>query len=199
MKYAQEKGRLHSLCIITIAGIAMLLAGCKQEATPLPEGYFRIDAYPAEYTPHTIGDISILVNDSAQYVSVPATGNDKSVWANIIYPRYNATLYLSFFTLNNNLNTLMDESIELVYRQNVNTEMVEAFDYEAPDSQLYATLFALSSESATPVQFIATDSTQYLLRGALYYNTPVKADSVAPTLKYLEEDIMIMIENITHK
>jgi gliding motility-associated lipoprotein GldD len=91
----------------------------------------------------------------------------------------------------------MAESIELVYRQNVNTEQVEAIGYENSETQIYATLFSLSAESATPIQFVATDSNQYLLRGALYFDNPVKNDSVAPSIHYLEEDIIHLIENIT--
>lgn len=192
-------GTIRSLGASLIIGMALLTTSCQQETTPRPEGYFRIDAYPARHSQVEMGDITILVNDSAQCV-VPAShrNNDKAHWLNIVYPRYNATIHLSYFTLQDNLERLMGESIELVYRQNVNTEMVEAYDYEAPEAQLYATLFALSPESATPLQFIATDSVSYLLRGALYFDTPVKADSVAPSLQYLEEDIMLLIENITH-
>ena len=91
----------------------------------------------------------------------------------------------------------MAESIELVYRQNVNTEQVEAVAYEDPEAHLYATLFTLSAESATPIQFIATDSIQYLLRGALYFDNAVKSDSVAPSLHYIEEDIMYLIESVS--
>ena len=102
-----------------------------------------------------------------------------------------------YLPIDNNLDQLMAESIELVYRQNVNTDKVEAIEYESNEEQLYATLFTLSAESATPIQFIATDRSQYLLRGALYYDSTVKSDSVAPTLHYLREDIMHLIESIT--
>lgn len=180
-----------------IVCIVMLVASCHDGSTPRPRGYFRIDGYPCTYSPTHIGNISFLINDSALQVT-PAQPIDKEVyWLNIVYPRYNATIYLSYLPLHNNLEQVMSESIELVYRQNVNTEQVEAVAYENDENKLYATLFTLSAESATPLQFIATDSSQYLLRGALYYDTPVKPDSVAPTLYYLEEDIMYLIESIT--
>lgn len=179
--------------------IILLTTACRETATPRPDGYFRIDAYPATYKEVKVGNITLNINDSA-LCNVPpgAEDNNGTEWLNITYPRYNATIYLSYITLHNNLDRLMAESIELVYRQNVNTEQVEAIAYEDEAAGLHATLFALSPESATPIQFIATDSTQYLLRGALYFDSPVKADSVAPSLQYIEEDIMVLIENITH-
>jgi gliding motility-associated lipoprotein GldD len=130
-------------------------------------------------------------------ITPPEENLDNALWRNIVYPRYNATIYLSYLPIDNNLDQLMAESIELVYRQNVNTDKVEAIEYESNEEQLYATLFTLSAESATPIQFIATDRSQYLLRGALYYDSTVKSDSVAPTLHYLREDIMHLIESIT--
>ena len=194
----QQSHLLYRIFMTIIVGMVTLLTSCRNESTPRPTGYFRIDSYPAQYSPVQLGNISLHINDSAKRI-IPEATTDKGVhWLNIVYPRYNATLYLSYIPLEENLDRLMGESIELVYRQNVNTEQVEAIAYEDYDAHLYATLFTLSAESATPIQFIATDSTQYLLRGALYYDNPVKSDSVAPSLQYLEEDIMHLIEHITH-
>lgn len=195
------KGHItHNIGIIPmlLIGIALLfVVSCNKPSTPRPDGYFRIESYPDSYTAHTIGCIKLHINDSARCQYPPHTANDGVVWLNLIYPRYNATIYLSYIPIDNNLDRLIAESTELVYRQNINTEMVEAVAYENPESSVYATLYVLSSESATPIQFIATDSVQYLLRGALYYDKPVKADSVAPSLQYLENDIMQLIESIT--
>ena len=183
--------------ILTLIGMCLLMVSCRNESVPRPTGYFRIDSYPAQYTATPLGNISLHINDSAQCIT-PDVITDKGVhWLNVVYPRYNATLYLSYIPLKENLDRLMAESIELVYRQNVNTEQVEAIVYENSEAQIYATLFSLSAESATPIQFVATDSIQYLLRGALYFDNPVKNDSVAPSILYLEEDIIYLIENIT--
>lgn len=183
--------------ILTLIGVCFLMVSCHSESTPRPTGYFRIDSYPTQYTATPIGNITLHINDSAQCIT-PDVITEKGVhWLNVVYPRYNATLYLSYFPLKGNLDRLMAESIELVYRQNVNTEQVEAIGYENSETQIYATLFSLSAESATPIQFVATDSNQYLLRGALYFDNPVKNDSVAPSIHYLEEDIIHLIENIT--
>ncbi len=182
--------------LYTFAAIIFVATACKQEITPRPEGYFRIDAYPNTFRSDTLGDIILQINDSAQS-KFQSTHQEGIYWLNTTYHRYNATLYFSYITLNNNLERLINESLELVYRQNINTTSVEAVAYEDTDLPLYATLYKLSPQSATPLQFIATDSSHYLLRGTLYFDSPVKPDSVAPSLQYLEEDIMYLIENIT--
>ena len=88
-------------------------------------------------------------------------------WLNIRYPRYRATIYCSYHILHKNLESLLN-----------------------------ATLYNLSAESATPLQFVVTDSTRYLLRGALYFDESGKSDSIAPVIDYLSDDIIHLIESI---
>ena len=196
--YSKQSKKRMGVWLLLASLFILTIASCHSEvATPRPDGYFRIEAYPKTYTAQQLGSITLLINDSAQCLwHHPESARDAQ-WLNIGYPRYNATIYLSYIPLQNNLKRLMGESLELVYRQNINTEQVEAVAYENPGIPLYATLFALSPESATPFQFIATDSTKYLLRGALYFDAQVKADSVAPALQHIEGDIMQLIESIT--
>ncbi len=184
--------------------VALLLAvvvgftACREKATPRPTGFFRIEPYPSVSHTDTVGTITFAVNDLAQAV-VPRETADGVSWLDIAYPRYGATLYLSYIPIGGGrtIEALMSESRELVYRQHIHTEAVEAIAYEAPEQPLYATLYYLSAASATPIQFVATDSMRYLLRGVLYYDTPVRTDSVAPTLQYLEGEITHLIESIT--
>lgn len=179
--------------------VLILLSACRESVTPKPDGYFRIDPYPQTFRIDTIGGIAISVNDSARGV-VPADRDDvEADWLNLTYPRYRATVYLSYIPIkgSDNLMQLLSESRELVYRQNVNTSAVRAVAYENRERALFATLYKLSAESATPLQFIATDSVGFLLRGVLYYDAPIRQDSVAPTMDFLEADMMQMIESVT--
>ena len=60
----------------------------------------------------------------------------------------------------------------------------------------YAVLYTLAGDAATPLQFVATDSATYLFRGALYFDTPVRADSVAPVVGYIADDMRHIIETL---
>ena len=109
-------------------------------------------------------------------------------WLNIRYPRYSI--------LHKNLESLLNESKDLVYRQSIRPDFIKAGNYEDPERKIYATLYNLSAESATPLQFVVTDSTRYLLRGALYFDESGKSDSIAPVIDYLSDDIIHLIESI---
>ena len=54
--------------------------------------------------------------------------------------------------------------------------------------------FVIDGPAASPFQFYLTDSTQHFLRGALYFNTQARPDSMAPIYQFVEADILKMIE-----
>lgn len=200
LKYQKHSRRLFiGIYVACLLSVIVLLSACSGSSVPRPDGYFRIDAYPDVWRTDTLGGISLQVNDSSRSI-VPHDAAEGSVWRNIVYPRYRATIYLSYIpaTDRDELASLLAESRDLVYRQSVGTSSVTAVEYEDARRPLYAILYRLSAGSATPLQFVATDSARFLLRGALYYDvSPLRYDSVAPTLEYLEADIARMIESIT--
>ena len=54
--------------------------------------------------------------------------------------------------------------------------------------------FDIDGPSASPFQFFLTDSLHHFVRGALYFNTEVRADSIAPIVEFVEEDLLYLIE-----
>ena len=64
------------------------------------------------------------------------------------------------------------------------------------ERRVYAVLYNLSGQAATPLQFVVTDSAAYLFRGALYFDTPVRRDSVAPIVDYITDDVVRLIETL---
>lgn len=173
---------------------------CRRQYTPKPDAYFRIDPYAETYRRTTLPGprLSFEIPEGTTETLDPdsAHRHDGVQWLNIRFPRYRATLYCSYHPLRGNLDRLTDESRELVYRQSIRPDVVQASHYENDSLKIYATLYDLSAESATPLQFIVTDSTRYLLRGALYFDEPGKSDSIAPVVDDLSNHIVHLIESI---
>ena len=48
-------------------------------------------------------------------------------------------------------------------------------------------------------QFVCTDSVNNFLRGALYFNTKVKNDSLAPAIDYVKSDIIHLLNTLEWK
>jgi hypothetical protein len=176
--------------------ILLTMAGCRQDYSPKPDGYLRIDPHPEAYKLVDKADfpLSFEISQSAQGII------DNTVvpeWINIVYPRYKATVYCSYIPIDKkNRTRIFAESKELVYRHGIKAEKIQAQLYENPEQHLYATLYLLAGNAATPLQFTVTDSISYLFRGALYFDIPVKRDSVAPVIEYITQDIMHLIETV---
>ena len=54
----------------------------------------------------------------------------------------------------------------------------------------------LSGEVPTQFQFFVTDSTDHFLRGALYFNTAMKNDSLAPVIEYIKVDMAHLMNSV---
>jgi len=54
----------------------------------------------------------------------------------------------------------------------------------------------LEGEVPSQFQFTITDSSQHFLRGALYFNTKVQNDSLAPAIEYMKLDMMQIINTL---
>ena len=57
-------------------------------------------------------------------------------------------------------------------------------------------LFKVEGPAASPLQFFLTDSLgqKHFLRGALYFNTQARPDSLAPVLDFVKRDVEKMLE-----
>ena len=47
--------------------------------------------------------------------------------------------------------------------------------------------------AASAVQFYVTDETSHFLRGSLYFNSPPNADSLAPVITFVKDDMMHLL------
>ena len=60
--------------------------------------------------------------------------------------------------------------------------------------KVFGSLFLLEGNSASPVQFLLTDSASHFLRGALYFDCRPNADSLAPAIDYLRQDVIELMQ-----
>jgi gliding motility-associated lipoprotein GldD len=59
-----------------------------------------------------------------------------------------------------------------------------------------AVVAELSGEVPTQFQFFVTDSTGHWLRGALYFNTAMKNDSLAPIIEFIKIDMTHLMNSV---
>lgn len=173
-----------------------LFLACGEETyIPKPSTYLRLDFPEREYSKHM---------DSAGYsFEVPAYFGLRDVAGfpgnkEISFGPLNGTLYLDFIKMD----APLDEYIDYMYEKKIGEHKIKATNIEdttfiLPENDVYGTLFELQGNVATPFQFYLTDSTDYFMSGAVYFNTVPNYDSIKPVLNFVKRDIVNMITSTT--
>jgi gliding motility-associated lipoprotein GldD len=66
-------------------------------------------------------------------------------------------------------------------------------------TKMYGIIYDLEGEAASQLQFFVTDSLNHFMRGVLYFRNKPNADSLAPCLNFMREDVVHMIETMRWK
>lgn len=174
---------------------ALLILGCVscRDYMPKPRGYFRIEFPHTDYCELALSPLpyGFEYSTSALLDSAALLGRGE---VTLLYPAIPATLYCSFLpTTPTRLSETLDEATQLLYKQQ-RVEAVEQHLFERPELAVYGSLYRLRGDCVSPLQFVLTDSSRYVFRGALYYAFQPSADSIAPVTDYLEKELMRLIE-----
>jgi gliding motility-associated lipoprotein GldD len=86
-----------------------------------------------------------------------------------------------------------------VYKHTVKAENIAEIPYENAEQKVYGILYELTGNTASPVQFVLTDSNKNFFRGALYFENVPNKDSIAPIVQYVQKDIVRLIESFEWK
>ena len=122
-------------------------------------------------------------------------------WIYIYYPRWDAFIQLTYQPVQGDrkrLDKMIRDSYVLASKHQMKANRIEDALLTRRDGSK-ATIIELEGEVATPFQFFATDSTTHFLRGAVYLNTAMKNDSLAPMIRYLKQDAIHLIQTLQWK
>lgn len=183
-----------------IAIFLLSITACEQSPNPRPDAYFRLSFPEHEY--------QIYNSENCPYTfeyptySEALVDNDfdsKPCWLNIVMPQYKAKIHITLKKIHNNLDSLLDDSHTLVYKHTVKADAIDRKDYIDDSLNVYATIFNIAGNAASPMQFHITDSTNYFFRGSLYFFVAPNSDSLTPAVNFLKEDIVHLIETFEWK
>lgn len=168
-------------------------------AVPRPTAYPRISTYPPSYTAIDMAHIAVEVNDSAIIADKAHFPARNINWIRIEYPRYRATLYCTYTPI-----TPAAPFDEIM----ANREERMALNSGGESSTLTnwtnaagigCTILTTTVGSLTPVQYIASDTSRFVLSGALYLEGLTEApatDSIAPVVEAVETDVIHLLDNL---
>jgi gliding motility-associated lipoprotein GldD len=117
-------------------------------------------------------------------------------WIDIVYPELNATIHCSYKPVRNNLRDLSRDSQEFLFSHSRVATAIPAQEFANPSEKVYGVCYDLQGNTASPIQFILTDSTRHFFRGSVYCNAIPNQDSLAPIYDYIREDVRVLIESM---
>lgn len=175
-----------------------MLASCEKNYMPKPKGYNRIDLPKAEYQ-HLPDSFPFAFEYSKHAKLLPdSSWISERYWIDLHYPGLGSSIAVSYKNINNNIDSLrnfLSTAYRLTAKHQIKAYAIDEYIFTT-DLGKTAVLANLSGEVPSQYQFFSTDSTQHFLRGALYFNTATKNDSLAPVIDYMKEDIMHMLHTL---
>jgi gliding motility-associated lipoprotein GldD len=194
---------------IKILAISVLLSasyGCREVNVPKPRGHFRIDLPARQYVLfNEPADKNTYLPLSFEYpayghLSLQGEHGANPGWFNIEFPAYKAKIYLTYKNVNNDLDSILDQSYALNVKNHVSkADAIKEQVISSRENKVYGILYDLKGNTASAVEFYVTDSLSHYLRGSLYFSSAPNADSLAPVIDFFREDIMHLIETLKWK
>lgn len=185
-----------NITYILLFFLPLLFNACRPAATPKPRGYYRIAIPDTSYSFCALKDYPYAFNLSRNAVVQEHYHDGESYWIDILYPSLNATIHCSYKPIRNNFRILTNDAQDFLYSHSTVASAIPVQEFVNLDEQVYGLYYELKGNTATPIQFILTDSIRHFIRGSVYCNTVPNQDSLAPIYRYLQKDVRIMMETM---
>jgi len=181
--------------------LAVFSVSCTKDYQPKPKGYNRLvlpkqeyqlspDSLPYkfEYSKH-----ARLLRDSSWM--------SERYWVEIYYPELKANVHITYKKLDNKdqfLKELLNDAYNLTSKQQIKASAIDEIIVVTPSGKT-AVIAEIAGEVPSQFQFTMTDSSQNFLRGALYFNTRVQNDSLAPAIDFMKKETLHFINTLEWK
>lgn len=119
-------------------------------------------------------------------------------WFNIAVPTLNAKIHCSYYPITGRarFDELVQDAFTMAQKHNIKASFIEEIPIHRPADHVHGIVFAIEGAAASSYQFFLTDSTKNFLRGALYFNTQARPDSLAPVLAFMRKDVNKIVETL---
>lgn len=172
----------------------IVFQSCGTETIPKPKSYLTLQYPEPSYVKYNFNcPYSFEISNLAK------THLKDNCWLTIEYPHLKATVHITYRSVDNNLNEILSEIEKLTFEHTIKADIINAIPYENIDKKVFGKLYSIEGDVATNIQFRVTDSVKNVLAGALYFYTKPNYDSILPAVKYIEKDIIHLVETIEWK
>lgn len=189
------------LPIAIVTAISVLLFSCTADYQPKPKGYNRLMLPKAEYRslPDTLA-YQFEYSKHARLLKDTSWISERH-WVEIYYPELKATIHITYKQVHGKeavLKELLNDAYNLTSKQQIKASAIDELITVTPSGKT-AVIAEIAGEVPTQFQFTMTDSSKNFLRGALYFNTRVQNDSLAPAIDFMKKETLHLINTLQWK
>ncbi len=176
-----------------IWGSIILFACSNNESIPKPKAQLRLEYPQAVYKNIQLKYLSFDKSNQAKLEKI----NDKKF--NLVYPKMKAKIYMTYFPVLNNLDSLLRDAEKFTYEHTIKADEIIRKDFVNDEKKVYGSLNLVTGNAASQIQFHATDSTRHFINGSLYFYAQPNYDSIYPAVKYIQKDVQRLLESLQWK
>jgi gliding motility-associated lipoprotein GldD len=191
------------IIIVILATISLLVIWFFIHETvnlPKPRGYFRIElpeknyfkfdsSCPVEFEIPSYGKMEIFQDsiraDSCRF--------------NVFMPRFKARIHCTYMPVGRNFNKLINDAYGFAAKHEMKASGLKRTLIEDQQRRVFGIVYEIEGDAASQMQFFLTDSVNHFFRGSLYFYNSPNADSIAPVLNFLNDDIMRVAQTLQWK
>jgi len=180
-----------------LIAIAALLYSCGGEVLPKPKGKLRLK-YP---TPKYIEVVSPCpyTFEKNDFSDLKRARSNRQCWYNLEYSRLKATMYISYYQVRNNLDSLLRDAQNLTQEHVIKADGILQEPYADDKNKVYGMFYEVTGNAASQSQFYLTDSLQHFIVGSIYFKITPNYDSILPAANYLRNDMRHFMETLRWK
>ncbi len=189
------KKKTYKLFGIVIA--SLLLFSCGGEILPKPKGMLRL-GYPSPKYKEVVSDCpySFEKNDFSE---LRRAQRNRKCWYNLEYKKLKATMYISYYQVRNNLDSLLRDAQNLTQEHVIKADGILQEPFVDPENKVYGMFYEVSGDAASQSQFYLTDSVRHFVVGSIYFKVKPNYDSILPAADYLRNDMRHLMESLRWK
>ncbi|MDB5133673.1 MAG: gliding motility lipoprotein GldD [Mucilaginibacter sp.] len=190
--------------------VLLFFAACSDnhDYSPKPRGYYRIlfpeKTYQQFNGPYPFTFIypkyAVIEQDKNKQKKDKKLLNMQYL-LNMQFPQFNGTLHLSYESITSKkvFNELTEDARTFAFKHTVKATSIDQGIIHNADRKIYGIYYTIDGNAASSIQFYITDSVKNYMRGALYFNSTPRLDSIQPVLNFVKKDVDTMIKTFRWK
>lgn len=180
---------------IALLFLCLWVVACTEKPMPKPMGELRLEYPQAKYQ-----KFSSSCPYTFEYSDFAKVEQGKQpCWFYITYPKMKARVFLTYFPIKNDFDLHIKEAERMVYKHTIKASSIQTKSFSYPQKKVFGNFYELKGQSASNLQFYATDSTRHFVTANLYFNSRPKPDSLAPAVDYIKKDVIRMLDTFEWK